>query len=176
MITWKIPTWDSGITILGSQLTGLAWLSYNHKVDFCCIELRCRNFCKVSQPGSCYQALSSSQVLRPSPWPHWFFKAPRTHTHNFSLPPPRQHLHSPFSIWNEPCLIFVLSIQILSKITKNNPKQKTYQQNLTAFVLGLQLSLLCRLQGTGLIPSWRWQPIFQKHVTLPSIICIIWDA
>ena len=47
---------------------------------------------------------------------------------------------------------------------------------LTTFVLGLQLSLLCRLQGSwarGLIPSCRWQSIFQKHVTLPSIICII---
>ena len=33
----KISTRDSGITVLGSQLTGLARLLYNHKVDFCCV-------------------------------------------------------------------------------------------------------------------------------------------
>ena len=32
--TWKISTRDPGITILGSQLTELARLSYNCKVDF----------------------------------------------------------------------------------------------------------------------------------------------
>ena len=37
VITWKISTRDPGITILGSQLTGLARLSYNSKVDFCCV-------------------------------------------------------------------------------------------------------------------------------------------
>ena len=36
VITWKISTRDPGITILGSQLTGLARLSCNRKVDFCC--------------------------------------------------------------------------------------------------------------------------------------------
>ena len=36
-ITWKISTWDPGITILASQLTGLARLSYNRRVDFCCV-------------------------------------------------------------------------------------------------------------------------------------------
>ena len=35
-ITWKISTRDPSITILGSQQTGLARLSYNRKVDFCC--------------------------------------------------------------------------------------------------------------------------------------------
>ena len=132
MITWKIPTLDSGITILGSQLTGLARLSYNHKVDFCCVKLRCRNFCKASQPGSCSQALSSIARFYDLPPDRTNFSKPpehtHTHTHNFSPLPPCQHLHSPFSILNEPCLIFVLSIQILSKITKNNPKQKAYQR------------------------------------------------
>ena len=37
VITWKISTRDPGIIILGSQLTGLARLSYNCKVDFCCV-------------------------------------------------------------------------------------------------------------------------------------------
>ena len=37
VITWKISTRDPGITILGSQLTGLARLSCNRKVDFCCV-------------------------------------------------------------------------------------------------------------------------------------------
>ena len=37
VITWKIATWDPGITEPGSQLTRLALLSYNRKVDFCCI-------------------------------------------------------------------------------------------------------------------------------------------
>ena len=35
VITWKIPTRDAGITILVSQLPGLARLSNNRKVDFC---------------------------------------------------------------------------------------------------------------------------------------------
>ena len=58
VITWKISTRDPGITILGSQLTGLARLSYNRKVDFCCVKLRCRDLCKASLPGSCTQAPS----------------------------------------------------------------------------------------------------------------------
>ena len=37
VIAWKISTRDPGITILGSQLTELARLLYNHKVDFCCV-------------------------------------------------------------------------------------------------------------------------------------------
>ena len=37
VITWKISTRDPSITILGSQLTGLTQLSYNRKVDFCCV-------------------------------------------------------------------------------------------------------------------------------------------
>ena len=37
VITWKISTRDPGITILGSQLTSQAQLSYNCKVDFCCV-------------------------------------------------------------------------------------------------------------------------------------------
>ena len=52
VITWKISARDPGITILGSQLTGLARLSYNRKVDFCCVSLRCRDLC------SCNQAVS----------------------------------------------------------------------------------------------------------------------
>ena len=34
MITWKISAQNPGITILGSQLTGLNLLSYNRKVEF----------------------------------------------------------------------------------------------------------------------------------------------
>ena len=59
VITWKISTRDPDITILGSQLTGLARLPYNRKVNFCCVELRCRVFCKASRHGSCNRALSS---------------------------------------------------------------------------------------------------------------------
>ena len=35
VITWKISIRVPGITILESQLTGLAQLSYNREVDFC---------------------------------------------------------------------------------------------------------------------------------------------
>ena len=35
VITWKIATREPGITIQVFQLTGLAGLSYNRKVDFC---------------------------------------------------------------------------------------------------------------------------------------------
>ena len=37
VITWKIATPDSGITILAFQLTELARLTFNGKVDFCCV-------------------------------------------------------------------------------------------------------------------------------------------
>ena len=37
VITWKMSTREPGITIQGFQLTGLAGLSYNRKVDFCCV-------------------------------------------------------------------------------------------------------------------------------------------
>ena len=36
VITWKTAPREPGITIQGFQLTSLAQLSYNHKVDFCC--------------------------------------------------------------------------------------------------------------------------------------------
>ena len=37
VITWKMSTREPGITIQGFQLTGLTGLSYNRKVDFCCV-------------------------------------------------------------------------------------------------------------------------------------------
>ena len=37
VITWKIATREPGITIQGFHLTGLAGLSYNREVDFCCV-------------------------------------------------------------------------------------------------------------------------------------------
>ena len=37
VITWKIATREPGITIQGFQVTGLAGLSHNRKVDFCCV-------------------------------------------------------------------------------------------------------------------------------------------
>ena len=70
VITQKISTRDPGIAILGSKLTRLARLSYSRKVDFCCIELRCWDLCKASQPGSCNQALSSiARFYSPNPPP-----------------------------------------------------------------------------------------------------------
>ena len=35
MIKWKISTQDPGITVVGSELTGLAGLLDNDKVDLC---------------------------------------------------------------------------------------------------------------------------------------------
>ena len=93
VICWKIFTRDPGITILWSQLTGLARLSYNRKVDFCCVLLRCRDLCKASQPGSCNQALSSIARFYALPLDLTdFLKPPNTHTkcepsHNIFLPP-----------------------------------------------------------------------------------------
>ena len=37
VITWEISARDPDITILGSQLPELARLSYNRKVNFCCV-------------------------------------------------------------------------------------------------------------------------------------------
>ena len=76
VFTWKISTRDPCITIVGSGLIGLVRLSYNRKVDFGCVQLRCQVFCKASKPGSCNQGLL---LLR-------FFKA-LEHTQNFSFPP-----------------------------------------------------------------------------------------
>ena len=71
---------DPGITILGSQLTGLARLSYNRKVDFCCVYLRCRVFCKVGQLGACNQALSSIAKFYAFPLTSPIFQSSRAHT------------------------------------------------------------------------------------------------
>ena len=35
VIKWKIPSQDPGITVVGSELTGLAVLLYNDEVDLC---------------------------------------------------------------------------------------------------------------------------------------------
>ena len=48
VITFKIATREPDITIQGFQLTGLAGLSYNRKVDFCCFQPRCRDLCEAS--------------------------------------------------------------------------------------------------------------------------------
>ena len=86
VITRKIIHPDPGITILGSQLTGLARLSYNRKGDFCCVYLRCRVFCKVGQPGACNQALSSIAKFYAFPLTSPIFQSSRAHTQNFSPP------------------------------------------------------------------------------------------
>ena len=100
VITWKISAWDLGTTILvsHSKLTGLARLSYNRRVDFCCVELRRRDLCKASQPGSCNQACS--QIFRP-PLNLTDFSKPRAHTQNFSFLPPPEHLYTLLAILNE---------------------------------------------------------------------------
>ena len=90
VITRKISTPDAGITILGSQLTGLGRLSYNRKVDFCSVYLRCRVFCKVGQPGACNQALSSIAKFYAFPLTSPNFKAPEHTLKTSALP--LQHL------------------------------------------------------------------------------------
>ena len=80
----------------GSQLTWLAWLSYNRRVDFCCVQLRCEDLCKASQSVSCNQALSSTARFYALPLTSPIFQSPRAHTQNPSPHP--QHLHTPFSI------------------------------------------------------------------------------
>ena len=51
VIKWKISSQDPG-----SELTGLAGLLYNDKVDLSFVELGCVALCKASQPGSGNQA------------------------------------------------------------------------------------------------------------------------
>ena len=92
----------------------LARLSYNRKVDFCCVQSRCRDLFKASQRGSCDQGLSSISRFYVLPLNLTDFSKPPEQTQNFS--PPRNHIH--FSILIEVSLIRVLSIKILSKITK----------------------------------------------------------
>ena len=51
VIKWKILIQDPGITVVGSELTGLAGLFYNDEVDLCFVELGCVDVCKASEPG-----------------------------------------------------------------------------------------------------------------------------
>ena len=83
----KSFTQDPGITILGSQLTGLARLSCNRNVDFCCVYLRCRDLCKACQPGSCNQVLSCIGKFYVLPLTSTIFQSPRAR-HKISAPPP----------------------------------------------------------------------------------------
>ena len=99
VITWKVSVRDPGITLLGSQLTGLV----NKGAEI-----------------SCIRALSSAATfLRPPPCPHRFFKAFRTHTQISAPPHPSQRFHT-LLLYIE--MYFPLStfspIQKLSKITK----------------------------------------------------------
>ena len=59
----------------------LAQLSYNGKVDFCCVKLRCWYLYKASQPGSCNQAPSSIARLNALP----------LDLADFLKPPPNKH-------------------------------------------------------------------------------------
>ena len=126
VITWKISTRDPGITITGSQLTGMARLPYNRKVDFCCVKLRCRDLCEANQPGACNQAHSSIArfytLLLTSP----VFQSLRAHTQNFTstLPPPTSS-HPPSLYQMNFWPYHVLSIQILSKISEKEPQTES---------------------------------------------------
>ena len=85
VITWKISTRDLGITLSGSQLTRLARSSYNRKVDFCCVELRC---------GISSRRASLAHIIRPYqfyivsfyafPLTSPIFQSPRGHSRNFT--------------------------------------------------------------------------------------------
>ena len=48
VIKWKILIQDPGITVVGSELTGLAGLFYNDEVDLCFVELGCVDVCQAS--------------------------------------------------------------------------------------------------------------------------------
>jgi len=65
-------SWHHNTGIPANKSGWLVRLSYNRKVDFCWVQLRCRERWKASQPSSCNRA---------SPI---FFKAPGTYTQNFS--------------------------------------------------------------------------------------------
>ena len=96
VITSRFPPGIPGITMLGSQLTKLARLSYNRKVDFCCVSLGCWNLCKAIQLGSCNQTLSFIAGFYALPLISPISQSPRAHTQNFRRHP--QHLHTSLSI------------------------------------------------------------------------------
>ena len=125
VISWKISSRDPGITILGSQLTGLAWLTCNRKVDFCCVYLRCPDLRKPSQPGSCNQALSFIDLS--FYWPHRFFRVPRTHTPNIS-PFPQTTSYLLLQIkWSNLPLSTFSPHKYYQEEPKDNRKQKAQQ-------------------------------------------------
>ena len=121
VITCNISSRGPSVTILWSQLTGLARLSCNRKADFCRVDVRCRNLWQASKPSPCNQALSFIARIYALPFDLTDISKQNPHTQNFSI---HKHLHTPFSILNPLSIIHVLSIKILSKIAENNTKQK----------------------------------------------------
>ena len=91
----------------------LARLSYNRKVDFCCIQSRCRDLFKASQPGWCDQGLSSIfrfYVLSLDR----FFKVPRANT---KFQPPSKSYPLLYINWS-----FPYPRSLHKNIIKNNRK------------------------------------------------------
>ena len=83
VIKWKISSQDPGITVVGSELTGLAGLLYNDEVDLCFVELGCVDVCKASQPGSGNQAVGFIVKFYTLVLTSRSFQSPRSDTQNF---------------------------------------------------------------------------------------------
>ena len=69
-------TRDPGITILGSQLTGLARLSYNRKVDFVAFNYGAEIFAKRASPAHVIRPLVLRPDFTPSPLTLTIFQSP----------------------------------------------------------------------------------------------------
>ena len=84
VITWKNFNRGPGFTVLGSQLTGPARLSWNCKGDCFWLWLRCRDLCKASpEPG---HVSFMVRFYAPFLMSSNFQSPPNRHTQNFSLP------------------------------------------------------------------------------------------
>ena len=83
VIKWKISSQDPGITVVGSELTGLAVLLYNDEVDLCFVERGCVDVCKASEPGSGNQAVGSIAKFYTLVLTSRSFQSPRSDIPNF---------------------------------------------------------------------------------------------
>ena len=163
VFTCNIFRRDSGITILGSQLTGLTRLSCNRKVDLCCVYLKVPRSLQSEPAGSCNQALSFIARFLALPLDLTDFSKPPEPTHPKSQPPQTSSyllLHSKWTfpyprsihlIWTEILTTFKISTKYMfltiDKIFHNHHVISTdCNYTISCYFMSNSVSLINKLQ------------------------------